>query len=86
MWSNENPARHDRSHQRYPSDLTDAEWQLIEPLVPPARRGGNKRTVDPATGSERPHVQLEYGLPMALPAEGSAAQKHGIPLFRPLEF
>ena len=30
---------------RYPSDLTDEEWALVEPLIPPARRGGNKRTV-----------------------------------------
>ena len=25
---------------------TDAEWILIEPLIPAARRGGDKRTVD----------------------------------------
>ncbi len=31
---------------RYPSDLTEAEWGLIAPLVPPAKRGGNKRTID----------------------------------------
>jgi transposase len=31
---------------RYPSDLTDQEWALIEAIIPPARRGGNKRTVD----------------------------------------
>lgn len=30
----------------YPSDLTDAEWELIAPLVPPARPGGRPRTVD----------------------------------------
>jgi transposase len=24
----------------YPSDLTDAQWQLIEPLLPAARLGG----------------------------------------------
>jgi transposase len=35
-----------RSGLRYPSDLTDAEWALIEPLIPPARRGGRPRTVD----------------------------------------
>ena len=45
MWSNENRARYDRSKMRYPSDLTDEEWGLVEPLVPPARRGGAKRTV-----------------------------------------
>ena len=31
---------------RYPTDLTDEEWALIEPLIPPAKRGGNKRTVN----------------------------------------
>ena len=46
MWTEENRARYDRSRLRYPSDLTDEEWALIEPLIPPAKRGGNKRTVD----------------------------------------
>ena len=41
-----NRARYDRSRLRYPSDLTDAEWDLIAPLIPPAKRGGNKRTVN----------------------------------------
>ena len=45
MWTNENRGRYDRSRLRYPSDLTDEEWALVEPLIPPARRGGNKRTV-----------------------------------------
>ena len=31
---------------RYLSDLTDAEWSLIAPFVPPAGRGGRKREVD----------------------------------------
>ena len=46
MWTNENRGRYDRSKLRYPSDLTDEEWAVIAPLVPPAKRGGNKRTVD----------------------------------------
>ncbi len=46
MWTNENRGRYDRSKLRYPSDLTDAEWALVGPLIPPAKRGGNKRTVD----------------------------------------
>src|SRR3978361_2532309 len=45
MWTTENRARYDRSHLRYPSDLTDDEWKLVEPLIPPGRRGGDKRTV-----------------------------------------
>ena len=46
MWTTENRARYDRSALRYPSDLTDAEWALIAPLIPPAKRGGDKRTVE----------------------------------------
>jgi transposase len=46
MWTNENRARYDRSKLRYPSDLTDEEWAVIGPLIPPAKGGGNKRTVN----------------------------------------
>ena len=45
MWTAENRGRYDRSRLRYPSDLTDEEWALIAPRIPPAKRGGNKRTV-----------------------------------------
>ena len=45
MWTNENRSRYDRSKLRYPSDLTDEEWALIAPVIPPAKRGGGKRTV-----------------------------------------
>jgi transposase len=31
---------------RYPSDLTDGQWQIIEPLIPSAKRGGRRRTTD----------------------------------------
>ena len=30
----------------YLSDLTDEQWQIIEPLVPPAKKGGRDRTTD----------------------------------------
>ena len=46
MWTRENRPRYDRSKLRYPSDMTDEEWALIGPLIPPAKKGGNKRTVD----------------------------------------
>jgi transposase len=36
----------DRSGLRYPSDLTDAEWALVEQLIPPAKRGGRPRDVN----------------------------------------
>lgn len=30
----------------YPSDLTDAEWAILEPLIPPEKPGGRPREVD----------------------------------------
>jgi putative transposase len=30
----------------YPSDLTDAQWAILEPLVPASKHGGRPRTVD----------------------------------------
>ncbi len=46
MWTTENRPRYNRDRLRYPSDLTDAEWEHIKPLIPPAKRGGGKRRVD----------------------------------------
>jgi putative transposase len=31
----------------YPSDLTDEQWELIEPLLPPPKPGGRPRTTEP---------------------------------------
>ena len=45
MWTSKNRVRYDRSKLRYPSDLTDDEWLLVEPLIPPGKTGGGKRTV-----------------------------------------
>lgn len=34
------------SRKPYPSDMTDAQWQLFQPLLPPAKPGGRRRTTD----------------------------------------
>src|SRR5437763_15389758 len=34
------------SRKPYPSDLTDAQWQLLEPLLPAAKPGGRPRKTD----------------------------------------
>jgi putative transposase len=34
------------SRKRYPSDLTDAQWQLIQPLLPATKPGGRPRKHD----------------------------------------
>ena len=46
MWTEKNRSRYNRDHLRYPSDVTDEEWELIAPLIPSAKRGGGKRRVD----------------------------------------
>ena len=45
MWTADNRPRYNRDKLRYPSDLTDAEWAHIEPLIPPGKPGGGKRRV-----------------------------------------
>ena len=46
MWTEITRANYDGSDLRYASDLTDVEWALIEPFLPPARRLGRPRTTD----------------------------------------
>ncbi|PPT07768.1 hypothetical protein CKA32_003277 [Geitlerinema sp. FC II] len=33
--------------QSYPTDLNDAQWEILEPLLPAARSGGRPRSVKP---------------------------------------
>ena len=46
MWKPEHRIAADRRGLRYPSDMSDAEWALVAPLIPPARRGGRRRSID----------------------------------------
>jgi transposase len=46
MWTSKNRGRYNRDQLRYPSDVTEEEWAVIAPLIPPARRGGRKRSVN----------------------------------------
>src|SRR5580765_5861635 len=46
MWTKEHRLAAGRERLRYPSDLSDAEWELVGPLIPPAKRGGRPRSVN----------------------------------------
>ena len=46
MWTKEERGRYAPRKERYPSDLTDAEWELIKPVIPEAQRGGRPRKTD----------------------------------------
>jgi transposase len=46
MWTPEHRRAAGRRSLHYPNDPTDAEWVLVEPMIPPAEHGGHKRSVD----------------------------------------
>jgi transposase len=46
MWKPEHRLAARRKGHRYDSDMTDEEWALAAPLIPPAKHGGRKRSVD----------------------------------------
>ena len=46
MWTKITRPKYEREGQRYASDLTDAEWALIEPYMPAVRRLGRPRETE----------------------------------------
>lgn len=45
-WSDTARREHNRTGLRYPSDMTDKEWEVTLPFIPLAKRGGRRRTTD----------------------------------------
>jgi len=43
MWTPATRHRHNRENLRYETDLTDREWNLIAPMMPPAAGTGRPR-------------------------------------------
>jgi transposase len=77
MWETEHRSAAKRGGSRYPSDLTDPEWTLIEPMIPPARRGGRPRDVNVREVLNAICYVLETGcqwkaLPKDLPPKSTA--------------
>ena len=85
MWTSKNRARYDRSELRYPSDLTDDEWGLVEPLIPPGKRGGGKRTIIMREVVNGSHVHSLDRLSVARDPERPAAEKLGLRLLRSVD-
>jgi transposase len=86
MWKPEHRRAANRHGLRYPSDLSDSEWALIEPSIPPAKRGGRRREVNVREVLNAIFYVLSTGcqwqalpkdrLPVAGVAEGPATEKH----------
>lgn len=43
MWTPTTRRQHSRDHLRYGSDLSDTEWEIIAPFMPPPARTGRPR-------------------------------------------
>jgi transposase len=64
------------ARKSYPTDLTDDEWRVLEPLIPGAKPGGRPRSVDPREIMNAIRYQLRGGgawrlLPHDLPPWGT---------------
>jgi putative transposase len=75
MWEPERRRAAVRDGLCYPSDLTDAEWALAEPMIPPAKCGGRRREVNVREVLNAIFYVAFDGLPLAGVAEGLAGRR-----------
>ena len=81
MWKPEHRIAADRRGLRYPSDMSEAEWALVAPLI---SSGAARRatTLDRRARSSQRHLLCAgHRLPVAGVAQGPAAQEHRAFLF-----
>src|ERR1700737_4734234 len=71
MWTEEHRAIYRRDGKGFPSDLRDAEWVRLEPLIPRASPGGRPRKTDMRAAMNAILYLLRTGCPWRyLPREG----------------
>ena len=66
MWTEEHRRIYRREGDGYPSDLRDAEWARLEPMIPPARPGGRPRKTDMRAAINAILYLLRTGCPGAI--------------------
>ena len=81
MWTDSARAKYGRPAKRYATDLTDAEFALVEPRLPPPCRLGRPRTDRSAGGAGRDLLPAAHRLPVGAAAQGLPTQEHGLRLF-----
>ena len=77
MWTPATRKNYSRNGLRYQSDVTDEEWRVIEPYLPPAKGIGR-----PRGWPLREIVILRHALRLSVApvAEGPSALEHGLSL------
>jgi transposase len=63
MWTKEHREAHKQSGNGFPSDLTDAQWARLEPLIPQAKTGGRPRQTDMRAAMNAIFYLLRTGCP-----------------------
>lgn len=83
MWTDEHRALYRRESGRYPSDLTDAEWEQLEPVIPDASPGGRPRKTDMRSAMNAILYLLRTGCPWRyLPRDGFPPRSTVYNIFR----
>lgn len=83
MWTAEQQAIHRRESERFPSNLTDAEWGYLAPLIPPASPGGRPRKTDMRAAMNAIFYLLRTGCPWRyLPRDGFPPRSTVYNIFR----
>jgi transposase len=83
MWTDEHRATYCRSGCGFPSDLTDAEWTRLGPLIPCATPGGRPRKTDMRAAMNAIFYLLRTGCPWRyLPRDGFPPRSTVYNIFR----
>jgi transposase len=83
MWTDEHRAAYRREGGRFPSDLTDAEWERLKPLIPDASPGGRPRKTDMRAAMNAILYLLRTGCPWRyLPRDGFPPRSTVYNIFR----
>ena len=83
MWTKEHRKTYRREGLRFPSDLTDAEWARLAPLIPAAEPGGRPRKTDMRAAMNAILYLLRTGCPWRyLPRDGFPPRSTVYNIFR----
>ena len=71
MWTQEHRTTNAHVGRRYPSDTTDREWAVLQPLIPPAKPGSRPSKTDMRSAINAILYLLRTGCPWRyLPRDG----------------
>ena len=83
MWTDEHRATYGRAGRGFPSNLTDAEWDRLGPLIPAAAPGGRPRKTDMRAAMDAILYLLRTGCPWRyLPRDGFPPRSTVYNIFR----